>query len=465
MTEKASGRVLVVDDEKSIRETLGRILGYEGYAVSDASEGKAALDMVGEGRFDAVMLDIKMPGMDGLEVLKRMREVDLDLPVIMISGHGTIATAVEAAKMGAFDFLEKPLDREKILITVRNAIAGRRLASEKASLERLLTKGLKLAGKSAAIKNLGAAIARIGPTEAKVLITGENGVGKGIVARAIHKESKRAAARFVEVSCAAIPDDLIESELFGYEKGAFTGAMARKPGKFELADGGTVFLDEIGDMSPKVQAKVLRVIEEAEFERVGGTETIKVDVRMIAATNKDLAALIRAGTFREDLYYRLNVVAIDVPPLRARPEDIPVLARYFIDVYCEMYGLKTKTLDDALAARLTAYAWPGNVRELRNIMERMVITSRGDALGPGDLPSLEATSRLVAGPASEATAAETAATGTYDDFRLVSEKRFFQERLAAANWNISKAAQELGMQRSNLYKKMQKLGIVPPEKA
>ena len=456
MAGKGAGRVLIVDDEKSIRDSFARTLGYEGYSASSAPDGKTALAMLGEGQFDAVLLDIKMPGMDGIEVLKRIREMDRDLPVVVISGHGSVATAVEATKIGAFNFVEKPTDRDRLLIEVRNAIAGRRLANEKASLERTLTKGFRLEGESAAIKSLIATIGRIAPTDAKVLITGENGVGKGIVARAIHAQSKRAYARFFEVSCAAIPDDLIESELFGYEKGAFTGAMARKPGKFELADGGTIFLDEIADMSPKVQAKVLRVIEEAEFERVGGTETVKVDVRMITATNKDLAAQIRQGRFREDLYYRLNVVVIDVPPLRAHVDDIPILARYFVDVYCEMYGLKKKTLDDRLVERLKAYSWPGNVRELRNIIERMVIVSHGDTLGPGDLPPL----------AETATIAKAGVVGceTYDEFRLASEKAFFETRLEANSWNISKTAQDLGMQRSNLYKKMEKLGIVPPEK-
>ena len=456
-TTGSAGKVLVVDDERSIRDTLARVLVYEGYGVSEAADGKAALDLVNEGRFDLVLLDIKMPGMDGMEVLKRIRGIDSDLPVVMISGHGSIATAVEATKAGAFNFVEKPLDREKILIEVRNAIASRRLANEKASLERTLTKGLKIVGQSHAIRDLVSTIARIGPTDAKVLITGESGVGKGIVARAIHRESRRAAARFVEVSCAAIHDDLIESELFGYEKGAFTGAVARKPGKFEIADGGTIFLDEIGDMSPKVQAKVLRVIEEAEFERVGGTETVKVDVRMITATNKDLPVLIRDGKFREDLYYRLNVVVIDVPPLRARADDIPMLARYFLDVYCEMYGLRPKVLDDRLTERLKMYPWPGNVRELRNIMERMVIASRDDTLGPVDLPSLAETATL--GP--------TGLSGgeTYEEFRAISERNFIAKRLEANNYNITKTAEELGIQRSNLYKKMQKLGIVPRDKS
>ena len=460
MPEKRSGKVLVVDDEKGVRDTVRRILSYEGYTVAEAADGNATLDAVNEGRFDVVLLDIKMPGMDGIEVLKRIRQMDPDLPVLMFSGHGSIATAVETTRIGAFDFMEKPPDRDRLLIGVRNAIAGRRLAHEKASLELALTKGMKLVGKSAAMRRLIAEIARIGPTEAKVLITGENGVGKGVVARAIHRLSRREAGRFVEVSCAAIPDDLIESELFGYEKGAFTGAVARKLGKFELADGGTIFLDEVGDMSPKVQAKVLRVIEAGEFERVGGTETIKVDVRMITATNKDLPALIKDGRFREDLYYRLNVVVLDVPPLRTRPEDISEIARYFLEVYCEMYGLKPKTLDEALLERLRAHPWPGNVRELRNIIERMVITARGETLGLADLPPLDATASLMAGGAAGgAEGGAVAASGTYDAFKQASEKRFFEARLAANDWNISKTADELGMQRSNLYKKMQKLGI------
>ncbi len=457
MPGRAAGKILIVDDEKSIRDSLAQVLKYEGYAVREARDGKEAIALAMEEQLDAVLLDIKMPGMDGIEVLKRIKEIDSDMPVIMISAHGTVATAVETFKLGAFDFVEKPFDRDKVLILVRNATAGKRLANEKASLEKTLTKGLKLVGESTAIRDLVATIARVGPTEAKVLITGENGVGKGIVARAIHKESKRADARFVEVSCAAIPDDLIESELFGYEKGAFTGATARKPGRFDMADGGTIFLDEIGDMSPRVQAKILRMLEEGEFERVGGTETLKADVRLIAATNKDLKAMIRDGKFREDLYYRLNVVVIDVPPLRARRDDIPVLARYFLGVYCEMYGLKPKVLADPVVETLKEYSWPGNVRELRNIIERMVITSRGDMLGADDLPPLV---DAVAGQSPELVGGET-----YDDFRQISEKIFFEKRLRANNWNISKTAQELGMQRSNLYKKMQKLGIVPPDKS
>lgn len=453
----AKGTVLVIDDERDIRLSLRRVLEYEGHTVSEASSGKAGLEAARSSNVDAVLLDIKMPGMDGMEVLRQLMEEDPGLPVIMISGHGTIATAVEATRMGAFDFLEKPPDRDRILLTVRNAIQSRRLHDEKTTLEKAVTKGFRIIGKSESVKQLLSTIETIGPTQARVLITGENGVGKGVVARAVHRASNRSEARFVEVSCAAIPDDLIESELLGHEKGAFTGATARKPGKFELADGGTIFLDEIGDMSPRVQAKVLRVIEEGEFERVGGTDTISVDVRLIAATNKDIQALIEAGDFREDLYYRLNVVPINIPPLRERKEDIPVLATYFLEVYCDTYGLKLKTLGKDLVARLTEYSWPGNVRELRNIIERMVITSGADCLTSEDLPPLGEGRRVR--PESFVQAS------TYEEFKELSEKAFLENKLSRNKWNISKTAKDLGMQRSNLYKKMQKLGIKPPDKS
>jgi two-component system nitrogen regulation response regulator NtrX len=453
MVEKVKGKVLVIDDEASIRTSVRKVLEYEGYTVAEAADGAKALESLATERPDAVLLDIKMPGMDGMEVLRRIVEADRSLPVIMISGHGTIATAVEATRLGAFDFLEKPVDRERLLLTARNAISSRMLSDEKASLEEVVTKEFRIIGESRAIGDLLDAIATIGPTQARVLITGENGVGKGIVARAIHKASRRAGARFIEVCCAAIPDDLIESELLGHEKGAFTGATARKPGRFELANGGTIFLDEIGDMSPKVQAKVLRVLEEGEFERVGGTETVAVDVRVLAATNKDLRKMIDEGTFREDLYYRLNVVPIHIPPLRRRKEDIPVLAEYFLSVYCDLYGLRPRRPDKSLVESLTAYAWPGNVRELRNIIERMVITSQSEHLSARDLPPLTDGVSLSRG---DFTAAET-----YEDFKAASEEHFLRLKLEENRWNISKTAERLGMQRSNLYKKMQKLGIEP----
>jgi two-component system nitrogen regulation response regulator NtrX len=453
---KRHGRVLIVDDEKSVREMLRKVLDYEDYEASEAGDGSEALASAGAEDFDAVLLDIKMPGMDGMEVLKRMVEEHPGLPVIMISGHGTISTAVEATKLGAFDFLEKPLDRDRILLTLRNAVSVHKLAAEKESLERELGKGMELVGESGAIKQLRRDIEKLAPTRASILLSGENGVGKGVVARTIHRHSGRADERFVEVSCAAIPDDLIESELMGHEKGAFTGAAARKPGKFELANGGTIFLDEIGDMSPRVQAKVLRVLEEQEFERVGGTETLRVDVRVIAATNKDIPALIAKGEFREDLYFRLNTVTLNIPPLRERKEDIPLLARHFLKIYCDMYGLKLKRIEPAVMRELEDYSWPGNVRELRNIIERMVITSSGEVITGEDLPALCGE----VGAAGEG----FLEAGTYEDFREASEKAFLEKNLEENRWNISRTAERLGMQRSSLYKKMKTLGITPPRK-
>jgi len=455
-SDRRRGRVLIVDDEKSVREMLRKVLEYENYESQEAADGLTALEGVDTGEFDAMLLDIKMPGMDGMEVLKKVMETHRDFPVIMISGHGTISTAVEATKLGAFDFLEKPLDRDRVLLTVRNAVSRSRLAAEKDSLERELGKGFEMVGESAAIKELRADITKIAPTRASVLIMGENGVGKGVVARTIHRQSDRSAARFVEVSCAAIPDNLIESELMGHEKGAFTGATARKPGKFELADGGTIFLDEIGDMSPGVQAKVLRVLEERQFERVGGTDTLMVDVRVIAATNKDIPALITKGEFREDLYFRLNTFTLKIPPLRERKDDVALIAEHFLKVYCDMYGLKRKRMEPAVLETLTAYSWPGNVRELRNTIERMVITSADEVIELSELPALcedvgAARRGLLDAP-------------TYEEFREASEKAFLERHLRENRWNISRTAERLGMQRSSLYKKMSSLGIKSPDK-
>jgi two-component system nitrogen regulation response regulator NtrX len=450
------GRVLIVDDEKSVREMLRKVLEYENYEPVEAADGAEALDSAQAGGFDAMMLDIKMPGMDGLEVLKKVVELHPEIPVIMISGHGTISTAVEATKLGAFDFLEKPLDRDRVLLTLRNAVFAGKLAAEKASLEKELGKGFELVGESPAIQDLRKDIEKLAPTRASILLLGENGVGKGVVARSIHRHSDRSGERFVEVSCAAIPDDLIESELMGHEKGAFTGASIRKPGKFELANGGTIFLDEIGDMSPRVQAKVLRVLEEQEFERVGGTDTLKVDVRVLAATNKKIPDLISKGEFREDLYFRLNTVTINIPPLRQRRDDIALLAEHFIKIYCDMYGLKLKKMEPGVLETLEDYSWPGNVRELRNIMERMVITSAGDTIVPSDLPALCAD--------IGADAKDFLGAPTYDEFRRNSEKAFLEKHLEANRYNISRTAEQLGMQRSSLYKKMSSLGINPPEK-
>jgi two-component system nitrogen regulation response regulator NtrX len=458
MTDSArrQGRVLIVDDEESVRDMLSKVLEYENYEPAEAADGSEALAAMGGGDFDAMLLDIKMPGMDGMEVLKKVVEDHPGVPVIMISGHATISTAVEATKLGAFDFLEKPLDRDRILLTLRNAVFAGKLAAEKASLEKELGKGFELVGESKAIRDLKRDTEKLAPTRASILLLGESGVGKGVVARSIHRQSDRAGERFVEVSCAAIPDDLIESELMGHEKGAFTGASVRKPGKFELADGGTIFLDEIGDMSPRVQAKFLRVLEEQEFERVGGTDTLRVDVRVLAATNKNIPDLIARGEFREDLYFRLNTITINIPPLRERKDDIPLLAKHFIGIYCDMYGLKLKHMEPELLKSLEGHSWPGNVRELRNIMERMVITSSGDSIGPSDLPAL---CEDIGAPVGDVLGAPT-----YDEFRKASEKAFLEKHLEANRWNISRTAERLGMQRTSLYKKMSRLGIKPPEK-
>ncbi len=450
------GTVLVVDDEAEIRRSLRKILEYEGYEVCEASSGKEAIDEISTKRIHAILLDIKMPGMDGIDALKQIVSIDPFAQVIIISGHGTISTAVEAIRLGALDFLEKPLDRDIILFKVRNAVDKRRLLDETSQLEDTLIKPYVLVGESLAIKQIRRTIEQIGPTQARVLITGETGVGKGVVARAIHKASKRSKATFVEVSCAAIPEDLIESELLGHEKGAFTGATTRKLGKFEIAHGGTIFLDEIGDMSPSVQAKVLRVIEEGQFERIGGNETIKVDVRIIAATNKDLTKLIKEGRFREDLYYRLNVVPLHIPPLRERKEDIPLLAEHFVGLYCQLYNLRKKEIDCGLMDILIEYDWPGNVRELRNAMERMVITSSSDTLRASDFP-LGAPARRDVSDFLEAK--------TFEEFKRASEKAFLEANLRKNNWNISLTANKLGMQRSNLYKKMRSLGIEVERKA
>lgn len=444
------GVVLVVDDEPDIRKSLRKVLEYEGYKVHEASGGKEAVDIISCQRIHAILLDIKMPGMDGMDVLKQLVSIDPFAQVIMISGHGTISTAVEAIKLGALDFLEKPLDRDIVLFKVRNAVDKRRLLDETSLLENTLIKPYVLVGESHAIKEIKGTIERIGPTQARVLITGETGVGKGVVARAIHKASKRSKASFVEVSCAAIPEDLIESELLGHEKGAFTGASTRKPGKFEIAHGGTIFLDEIGDMSPSVQAKVLRVIEEGQFERIGGTETVEVDVRIIAATNRDLAKLMKEGKFREDLYYRLNVVPLHIPPLRQRKEDIPLLVEHFVGLYCQFYNLRQKAIEPSLMDLLTEYDWPGNVRELRNTVERMVITSVSDTLKDTDFPLSAIDQPGLSGFLEAA---------TFDDFKKASEKLFIEANLRKNNWNISLTAKKLGMQRSHLYKKIRSLGI------
>src|SRR5829696_7614050 len=379
-------RILVIDDEAAIRDSLRMILEYEGYEFLGAASGQDGLAMVERENPDLVFLDIKMPGMDGLEVLQRIKAANEAVPVVMISGHATVTTAVDATKLGALDFIEKPLASERVLVTIRNAIDRSRLADENRSLKRVVEVRHQIVGESPHLKKVMDAIRRAAPTNATVLITGESGVGKELVARAIHRNSLRSRDRFVQVNCAAIPDDLIESELFGHEKGSFTGATEKQIGKFEQADKGTIFLDEVGDMSAKTQAKVLRVLQEGEVERLGSARTIKVDVRVIAATNKNLEEEIEKGHFREDLYFRLAVIPIFVPPLRERPGDISPLVRHYIEQFSRENNNRPKRITQSALEALSRYRWRGNIRELRNTVERMIIMTAGDTIDVADLP-------------------------------------------------------------------------------
>ena len=448
--------LLIIDDEKSIRDSLKMILEYERYEVEFAENGEQGLAKLSSQPCDLVLLDVKMAGMDGMEVLHRIREKNIGLPVIMISGHGTIETAVEATKLGAFDFLPKPLDRDKLLITIRNAIQHASIAEENRKLQETLEGKRKILGESAKIKEILAMIERVAPTDARVFITGENGTGKELVARAIHRRSKRASNSFVEVNCAAIPAELIESELFGHEKGSFTGASAQRIGKFEQADGGTLFLDEIGDMSLQAQAKVLRALEEGKVERVGGTKLIAVDVRVLAATNKNILEEIEKGTFRKDLFHRLNVIPLRVPPLRERKDDIPILVRAFIEDVCSRNGMAKRSIGDESLMQLSAREWPGNVRELRNAVERLLILSSGPSLDVGllDIPGSSAKGELDELLSS---------SETFQDFKDKAEAAFIKRQLEVHKWNISKTAEALDIQRSHLYTKMKKYGLAREE--
>src|SRR6478672_5001277 len=381
-------RILVVDDEVAIRESLRMTLEYEGYECILASTGQEALSLVERETPDLVLLDVKMPGMDGIDVLERLRAMNEALPVIVVSGHGTISTAVEATKKGAFDFIEKPFASDRVLVSLRNALDQRQLRDENRVLKRAVEVRHQMIGESAALRQVMAAVGRAAPTNATVLIQGESGVGKELVARTIHRNSLRSRERFVQVNCAAIPEELIESELFGHEKGSFTGATEKQVGKFEQADKGTIFLDEIGDMSAKTQAKVLRVLQEGEVERLGSARTTKVDVRVIAATNKDLQEEIEKGHFREDLYFRLNVIPIYVPPLRERPDDIPQLVRHFMEYFSRDNNVRAKRITPGAIETLQRHRWKGNIRELRNTVERLIIMTSGDSIDVPDLPEV-----------------------------------------------------------------------------
>ena len=447
-----STRILVVDDEPGIRQSLGGVLQDEGYTVETAASGEICLDLLGKRAFDAVLLDVWLPGMDGMETLSQIQEIPpLDRPVVvMISGHGNIETAVKATKLGAFDFLEKPLTIEKVLVVVKNGIHQRKMERELRALHST-NSGSKIIGESVPMKALRQQLGLMASTNGRVLIFGESGTGKELVAKAIHQMSTRASDPFIDVNCAAIPEDMIESELFGHFKGSFPGAHEDKIGKLQRADGGTLFLDEVGDMSLKTQAKVLRALDEGRIEPVGATESIQVDARVIAATNKHLEEEIERGNFREDLFYRLNVIPFYVPPLRERMEDIPLLCDYFLGEFTRAYGRKAKELTPEAYQALSDYSWPGNVRELRNLMERIVIMN----------PQTKVDARHVPLPLQKKGSSEKRPewSGSLQEVREAAERDYILKKLEESNGNVTRTAELLGLERSNLYRKMKALGI------
>jgi two-component system nitrogen regulation response regulator NtrX len=447
-------RILVIDDEAAIRDSMRMILEYEGYECILAPTAQEGLSLIEREPPDLVFLDIKMPGLDGLEALTKIKGTNDALPVVMISGHGTASTGWEAHKLGAFAFIEKPLGREQVLVTVKNALEQERLRDENKSLRRALDARHQMVGESASLRQVGDAIKRAAPTNATVLILGESGVGKELVARAIHRNSLRSRERFIQVNCAAIPEELIESELFGHEKGSFTGATEKQIGKFEQADRGTIFLDEVGDMSAKTQAKVLRVLQEGEVERIGSARTIKVDVRVIAATNKDLEDEISKGNFREDLYFRLSVIPVAVPPLRERPEDIQLLVRHFVDAFARENNRRTPKFSPQAQEMLKSQRWKGNVRELRNTVERLIIMAPGETI---DADAVRQVLRVEARPQTPDNKEDS--PGTLHAAKESFERRFIVQKLRENAWNISKTAEVIDTPRSNLYKKLEQYGI------
>ncbi|HEX9456546.1 MAG TPA: sigma-54 dependent transcriptional regulator [Candidatus Acidoferrum sp.] len=446
--------ILIVDDEAGIRESLCSILAEEGYRPEAVASAEEALAIVDRGGVDIVLMDIWLPGMDGMEALERLQALARPPVVVMITGHGNIETAVRATKLGAFDFVEKPLSLEKIIVVIKNSMARLRLEEENRRLRAELEQRYQVIGESVPMKALRQQIAVTAPTNGRVLIYGESGTGKELVAHALHVASRRNNQPFVEVNCAAIPEELIESELFGHIKGSFTGASEDKTGKFQKADGGTLFLDEVGDMSLKTQSKVLRVLEEQRFEPVGSNAAVKVDVRVIAATNKKLEEEIARGSFREDLFYRLNVIPFSVPPLRERPEDIPILARFFLSEFSSAYGRRTKELSAAALDVLMRYPWPGNVRELRNLIERLVIICPQQRIEPQHLPPevFRGAARSPQQPYS-----------TLHEARSAYEREFILRKLQENQWNMTHTAAALGLERSHLYRKMKTLGISAEE--
>jgi two-component system nitrogen regulation response regulator NtrX len=447
----SKAKVLIIDDEEAIRSSLKMILEYEGYECVLAANGEAGLKIAERESPDLVFLDIKMPQMDGMEVLKRLKVGEGSPPVVMISGHADIATAFEASKLGAFDFLEKPLESERVLVVTRNALGQKTLERENRRLKLAFEDKYRMVGKSGALEKVGEAIKRAAPTSATVLLMGESGVGKELVARAIHRNSLRKDEAFVQVNCAAIPEELIESELFGHEKGSFTGATEKQIGKFELADKGTIFLDEVGDMSQRTQAKVLRVLQGGEVERIGSQKTIQVDVRVIAATNKNLEEVIEKGEFREDLYFRLSVIPVRVPPLRERTEDIPVLVQHFVAEFSAANNFRPRTISPAAMEVLKRHPWRGNVRELRNTVERLMIMVEGETIEPEDLSEVLRKPGGGSGPPE--------AAGSLRDFKESAERTFLVQKLRDNEWNISATANAIGTPRSNLYKKLEQYGI------
>jgi len=453
-------KILIIDDERAIRSTLREILEYEDYQVEDIDNGIDGLALIAKNDYDLVLCDIKMNRMDGMEVLTEGLTIKPDLPFIMISGHGTVETAVEASRKGAFDFISKPPDLNRLLITVRNALDRGSLVIETKVLKRKVSKVRPILGESQGIGKIKETIDRVAPTDARVLITGANGSGKELVARWLHEKSNRSNAPLIEVNCAAIPSELIESELFGHEKGSFTSAVKQRIGKFESASGGTLFLDEIGDMSQSAQAKVLRALQESKITRVGGEKEIDVDVRVVAATNKDLLKEIEAGNFRMDLYHRLSVILIHVPPLNERKDDIPLLTQSFIDEICNDYGMPPKKISEAAMDALKALPWTGNIRELRNMVERLIILS-DKTITDNDVRAFANPSA----PAHETGGVATSAQTDFNQFKNFQEYKDFAEReyikfkLEKNNWNVSKTADDIDIQRSHLYSKIEKYGL------
>jgi two-component system nitrogen regulation response regulator NtrX len=441
--------ILVVDDEAAIRESLRMILEFEGYQVEEARHGADALARLGEVSPDAILLDIRMPELDGIEVLRALRERGNEAPVLMISGHADLGTALEAARHGAYDFFEKPLQRERVLLALRNAVEASRLKRENQTLRQ---EPDDLIGSSASMRRLRETIDRAAPTLATVLITGESGTGKELVADAIHRASPRAAKAYVQVNCAAIPEELIESELFGHEKGSFTGAVRRQTGKFVAANGGSIFLDEIGDMSQRTQAKVLRVLQSGEVEPVGAEKTLRVDVRVIAATNRDLEKDIASGRFREDLFYRLNVVPIRTPPLRERVEDLPQLVEYFVRRLSRVQPTRAKRFAPEAIAQMQTLPWRGNIRELKNLVERLMILSVDDVVARQDV-------LLATGGGAPGLSDALLSVATLREFRELSEELFIRKKLEENDWNVTQTAQAIDTPRSNLYKKLEAYGI------